>query len=85
MAFCFDQIMDETEKLRKLLSHWVEHNSEHALIYKGWAEKALSFDNEELSDDNEELSETLELLFYETMRLNMLFERAIKMSRRKKL
>jgi len=78
MAFCFDQIMDETEKLRRLLSHWVEHNSEHALIYKGWAEKALSF-------DNEELSETLELLFYETMRLNMFFERAIKMSKRKKL
>jgi hypothetical protein len=70
--------MDETEKLRRLLSHWVEHNSEHALIYKSWAEKALSL-------DNEELSETLELLFYETMRLNMLFKKAIKMSRRKKL
>jgi hypothetical protein len=78
MAFCFDQIMDETEKLRRLLSHWIEHNSEHALIYKGWAEKASSF-------DNEELSETLELLFYETMRLNMLFEKAIKMSSREKL
>jgi hypothetical protein len=78
MAFCFDQIMDETEKLRRLLSHWIEHNSEHALIYKGWAEKASSF-------DNEELSETLELLFYETMRLNMLFEKAIKISGREKL
>jgi hypothetical protein len=78
MAFCFDQIMDETEKLRRLLSHWIEHNSEHALIYKGWAEKALSL-------DNEELSETLELLFYETMSLNMLFEKAIKISRREKL
>ena len=78
MAFCFDQIMDEPEKLRRLLHHWVKHNSEHALIYRGWAEKALSFDNEELSD-------TLELLFYETMSLNMLFEKAIKMSRREKL
>jgi hypothetical protein len=78
MAFCFDQIMDEPAKLRRLLRHWVEHNSEHALIYKGWAEKALSF-------DNEELSETLELLFYETMSLNMLFEKAIKISSREKL
>jgi len=77
MAFCFDQIMDEPEKLRKLLHHWVEHNSEHALIYRGWAEKASSF-------DNEELSETLELLFYETISLNMLFDKAIKMSRREK-
>jgi hypothetical protein len=58
-----------------LLLHWIEHNSEHALIYRGWAEKALSF-------DNEELSETLELLFYETMRLNMLFENAINIIRR---
>jgi hypothetical protein len=28
------------EKLRKLLSHWIKHNQDHALNYRNWAEKA---------------------------------------------
>ena len=37
-------IMDEAEKekLKILLNHWVEHNSEHAQEFSRWAEKAKS-------------------------------------------
>jgi hypothetical protein len=35
-------MMDKTEKakLKILLSHWVEHNQEHAEEFSKWAEKA---------------------------------------------
>ena len=32
--------MNEIEKLRMLLPHWIEHNEEHADEYQRWAEKA---------------------------------------------
>jgi predicted metallo-beta-lactamase superfamily hydrolase len=30
----------DTAKLRVLLPHWIEHNSEHAAEFRSWAEKA---------------------------------------------
>ncbi len=32
--------MNDSEKLRVLLSHWIEHNTEHAEEFRRWAEKA---------------------------------------------
>lgn len=32
--------MKETEKLRVLLPHWIEHNGEHAGEFRDWAQKA---------------------------------------------
>ena len=32
--------MKESEKLRVLIPHWIEHNEEHALEFKRWAERA---------------------------------------------
>jgi uncharacterized DUF497 family protein len=32
--------MNEAEKLRVLIPHWIEHNQEHAEEYRRWAEKA---------------------------------------------
>ena len=32
--------MDDMEKLRVLLPHWMEHNDEHAADFVGWAAKA---------------------------------------------
>lgn len=31
--------MNEREKLRVLIPHWIEHNEEHAEEYQRWAEK----------------------------------------------
>jgi hypothetical protein len=32
--------MNELDKLRALLPHWIEHNQEHAVDYVRWAEVA---------------------------------------------
>ncbi|MDI6890144.1 MAG: hypothetical protein QMC83_04285 [Thermodesulfovibrionales bacterium] len=63
--------MDELEKLKRLLHHWMEHNNEHAEAYRDWAKKTSSL-------GNREISEILDLLYYEAKRLNRLFEKAMK-------
>jgi rubrerythrin len=62
--------VDELEKLKILLHHWMEHNNEHAEIYRDWAKKAMIL-------GNKEVSKIFELLYYETERLNRLVEKAI--------
>jgi len=32
--------MDETQKLRVLLPHWIEHNGEHAAEFRAYAERS---------------------------------------------
>ena len=32
--------MEEIDKLRVLLPHWIEHNEEHATEFREWAERA---------------------------------------------
>lgn len=63
--------MKEIEKLRKLLEHRMEHNTEHAETYRDWSEKALS-------EGNKELSEVLDKLYQDTKKLNRLFEEAVR-------
>jgi len=43
--------MDEKDKLRKLLSYWVEHNEEHSGEFKEWAEKARGMGEAEVADE----------------------------------
>lgn len=65
--------MDELKKLKKLLNYWMEHNDEHAEVYRNWAEKASSL-------GKEELSEILDELYHKTKKLNTLFKKAKKLS-----
>lgn len=32
--------MNEQEKLRVLIPHWIEHNNEHAAEFRRWAQEA---------------------------------------------
>jgi len=32
--------MNEAEKLRVLIPHWIEHNQEHAAEFRKWADQA---------------------------------------------
>jgi hypothetical protein len=32
--------MNEIDKLRVLIPHWIEHNREHAREFRSWAERA---------------------------------------------
>ncbi|MEW6571876.1 MAG: hypothetical protein AB1390_12030 [Nitrospirota bacterium] len=63
--------MEDLEKLKRLLHYWMEHNNEHAEVYRDWAEKTSSL-------GNKALSEILGRLSAETKKLNRLLEEAIK-------
>jgi hypothetical protein len=61
--------MNELEKLKSLLSHWQEHNDEHAETYRDWSKKTADLGNKELAD-------ILGDLHKRTKELNELFEKA---------
>jgi hypothetical protein len=63
--------MEDLEKLKRLIPHWMEHNDEHAETYKNWAEKASSV-------DMKELSMILIKLHQESKKLRELFEEAMR-------
>ena len=63
--------MDDLEKLKTLLPHWMEHNDGHAKTYKDWAEK-MSFLGKK------ELSEALEAIHRESQKLRGLFQEALR-------
>jgi hypothetical protein len=60
--------MKETDKLRVLLQHWIEHNEEHAADFLRWSEKAgpaasaVREAAERMKAVNLELSSALDLL-----------------------
>jgi hypothetical protein len=60
--------MKETDKLRVLLQHWIEHNEEHAAEFLRWSEKAgpaaaaVQEAAERMKAVNLELSSALDLL-----------------------
>ena len=62
--------MNDREKLKSLLHHWLEHNHEHAEVYSEWARKASAL-------GNEELSRILTQLSNETERMGDLFQKAL--------
>ena len=45
--------MNEIEKLRVLIPHWIEHNQEHAAEFREWAEQAGGAAPEILAAANE--------------------------------
>ncbi len=63
--------MTESDKLKKLLEHWAEHNEEHAKTYLEWAEKAGDSGDKELSSILKEIAEN-------TKKMDGLFEKAKK-------
>ena len=42
--------MDDREKLRFLLSHWIHHNGEHADEYEKWIKISKEFGSENASE-----------------------------------
>ena len=62
--------MKELERLKTLLTHWREHNEEHAETYRNWAEKARS-------SGEEDLAGILARISAETRKLTGLFDEAL--------
>ena len=63
--------MDDLEKLKKLIPHWMEHNEEHARTYKEWADKMSSL-------GKEELSRALKAIHQESQKLRELFKEVLR-------
>jgi cobalt/nickel transport system ATP-binding protein len=61
--------MDEISKLRHLLEHWAEHNTEHASTYRDWSDKAGALGKSELSGVLKQIAD-------ETEKLDGLFKKA---------
>jgi len=61
--------MNDLEKLKHLLSHWMEHNDAHAKTYIEWAEKAESLERKDISD-------ILKQIASDSNKLNELFKKA---------
>jgi hypothetical protein len=68
----FGGLLDQLEKLKRMLNYWEEHNNEHVKIYKEWAAKISSL-------GNKELSRTLIGLYKEQKKLNRHIEKAKRM------
>ncbi len=43
--------MQDVEKFRVLLEHWIEHNAAHGAEFEKWARRARDVDLEEVSRD----------------------------------
>jgi hypothetical protein len=43
--------VNEKDKLKTLLSYWVEHNEEHSGEFREWAEKAREMGEVEVADE----------------------------------
>jgi hypothetical protein len=41
----------DEDKLRALLPHWIEHNTEHAAEFHLWAEKAQAAGREDVAEE----------------------------------
>jgi hypothetical protein len=52
--------MNDVEKLRHLLPHWLEHNAEHANEFKRWAGRARTAGEQHLADHLEAAFEKME-------------------------
>ena len=48
------EVLPFDEKLLKILQHWTNHNEDHALNYRNWAQKAKANDKHEAGDLLEE-------------------------------
>lgn len=64
--------MNDVEKLRIVLPHWMEHNEEHADSFESWA-KIMK------SAGREDLAAALEKIAREARTLQHLFQEAIKL------
>ena len=61
--------MNDLEKLKHLLGHWMEHNDAHAKTYTEWADKADALDRKDISDILRQITE-------DSNKLNELFKKA---------
>ena len=63
--------MEDMDKLKHLIEHWIEHNQEHVKTYSEWAGKALKAGKSETADALREIaaeSRLMERLFLKALK-----------------
>lgn len=68
--------MSFEEKLQTLLSHWVNHNNDHAANYMEWSKKTREGGRSDIADLLKEASEM-------TGKITTVFEKALNLSKKK--
>ncbi|MBF0538827.1 MAG: hypothetical protein HQL03_11320 [Nitrospirae bacterium] len=68
--------MTNLERLQSLLIHWKHHNIEHASDYQGWSETMSE-------EGHVELSEVMQTISQESLRVNELFDKALRLLEKK--
>jgi hypothetical protein len=63
--------MDDLEKLRHLIQHWIDHNEAHVKTYNEWVRKTESLGEKKISGIIKKIAE-------ESKRLEDLFKEALK-------
>jgi len=43
--------MNDQDKVRALLPHWIEHNAEHAADFRSWAERVRAMGQDEAAEE----------------------------------
>ena len=43
--------MNDLDKVRALLPHWIEHNAEHAAEFRDWAERVQAMGEEGVAEE----------------------------------
>jgi hypothetical protein len=43
--------INDLDKVRALLPHWIEHNAEHAAEFRDWAERVRAMGEEEVAEE----------------------------------
>lgn len=56
-----ERYMNEIEKLRVLVPHWIEHNAEHAHEFRIWAERAKKAGQDRLAALIESAAQKMEM------------------------
>jgi len=50
--------MDDLSKLKHLVSHWYEHNDQHARTFEEWAERMRRAGREDLAEELSHLAQS---------------------------
>lgn len=52
--------MTDIDKLRMLLPHWIEHNTEHAAEFRAWTERIRALDQAHVAEQIEAAIEKMD-------------------------
>lgn len=53
-------MLNDSDRIRKLLPHWMEHNAEHAQEFRDWAERVRALGDDDAAEAIVRAAEAME-------------------------